>query len=355
MSQHENSSNKKGCPHTKFLTNLNILIVDTDKDQLEFLQDYIDMHGGHCKAARSSVQAISLIEANQFDLALFDIIINNGHEGIDLIEQAKILDSDLTIILVHNIAPIGNIMNTLIAKDVYILTKPFDKLLLGLVIMQASRNTKNLRKNKYVAEHLREKIERIQAERDTMFLDTLLSLSNALEQKDEYTQNHSEKVAEISEKICLEYSSNEKFVKDIVIAGKLHDIGKIGIPDNILLAKRKLSDDEFKIIKTHVDMSYRIVKPVDALGNISSYILHHHERWNGEGYPNQLRAKDIPSGARILAVADVFNALVSNRPYREALDIDKALQALFDGRSVLFDAEIVDILYKLIRVKKILC
>ena len=347
--------NKKEDPHTKFLTNLYILIIDTDKNQLEFLENYIELHGGHCKTARSSVQALSLIEANQFDLALFDVIINNGHEGIDLIGQTKTIDPELTIILVHNLAPFGNLMNTLITKDVYILTKPFDKLLLGLVIMQASRNTKNLRKNKYVAEHLREKIDRIQSERDTMFLDTLLSLSNALEQKDEYTQNHSEKVAEISEKICLEYSSNERFVKDIIIAGKLHDIGKIGIPDNILLAKRKLSDDEFKVIKTHVDMSYRIVKPVDAIGDISSFILHHHERWNGEGYPNQLRTKDIPSGARILAVADVFNALVSNRPYREAMTVDKALQSLFDGRSVLFDAEIVDILYKLVKIKKILC
>ena len=102
-------------------------------------------------------------------------------------------------------------------------------------------------------------------------------------------------------------------------------------------------------------MSYKIVKPVDAIGAISSFILYHHERWNGEGYPHQLRDKNIPSGARILAVADVFNALVSNRPYREAMDVEKALQILLDGRSVLFDPEIVDILYKLVKVKKIVC
>jgi response regulator RpfG family c-di-GMP phosphodiesterase len=339
--------------HTQFLMNLNILFVDNEQIQLDIIKEYIELHGGICKTAMSLPEAIELIEVNQFDLALFDIRLNNGHQGLDLAEHAKKIDEDLTVILVTGYT-IEDMISMLITKDVYaVLQKPFDMILLGLLLLQASKNTRNARKNKYVADHLRDKIDQIQSDRDKIFLNTLLSLSNALEQKDEYTQNHSEKVAEISEKICLEYSTSEKFIEDVVIAGRLHDIGKIGLPDDILFAKRKLTDEEFAVVKKHVDMSYKIVKPVDVIGTISTFVLHHHERWNGEGYPHQLKEKGIPSGSRILAVADVYNALVSNRPYRTAMNIEDALQILFDGRSILFDAEIVDILYKLIKLGKV--
>jgi HD-GYP domain-containing protein (c-di-GMP phosphodiesterase class II) len=331
------------------------LLIDNDEKQLQIIKEYISSHGGICKTASTGVKALTLVEAIQFDVSLTTIILDdngNTSTGIDLIEEIRLIDRELTIILVTS--HLDDMLSTLITKDVYaILPNPVDTVALGLILKQAARNTKLARNNKYLADHLREKINQMQIDRDKVFLNTLLSLSEALEQKDEYTQHHSLKVADIAEKICLEYSSDEILLQSVVIAGKLHDIGKIGIPDDILFAKRKLTSEEYLIIQKHVDMSYRIVKPVDAVGTISSYVLHHHERWDGKGYPHQLEGSAIPIGARILAIADVFNALVSSRPYRGAMTIDAALEILIADKNTAFDPELINIFYKLIKLGKI--
>jgi response regulator RpfG family c-di-GMP phosphodiesterase len=341
--------------HAPFLMNLTILLIDDNEKQLKILTEYINNHGGICKTASTEAKALTLVETIQFDVGLSIIILDdNGNTatGIDLIEEIRLIDKELTIILVTS--HLEDMLSTLITKDVYaILPSPVDTVALGLILKQAARNTKLARNNKYLADHLRGKIIQMQIDRDKVFLNTLLSLSEALEQKDEYTQHHSLKVADIAEKICLEYSPDELLLQSVIIAGKLHDIGKIGIPDDILFAKRKLTAEEYLIIKTHVDMSYRIVKPVDAIGTISSFVLHHHERWDGKGYPHQLEGSAIPIGARILAVADVFNALVSVRPYRRAMPIDVAMEILIADKGAAFDPELIDIFYKLVKLEKI--
>jgi Response regulator containing a CheY-like receiver domain and an HD-GYP domain len=349
------ANNKKLTLHTPFLMNLTILLIDNDEQQLQTISEYINNHGGMCKTVSTGAKALALIEGTQFDVSLTAIILDdngNSATGADLIEEIKLVDKELTIILITS--HMEDMLSTLITKDVYaILPKPIDTVALGLILKQAARNTKLARNNKYLADHLRDKISQMQVDRDKIFLNTLLSLSEALEQKDQYTQHHSLKVADIAEKICLEHSSDEHLLQDVIIAGKLHDIGKIGIPDDILFAKRKLTPEEYLIIKKHVDMSYRIVKPVDVLGTISSYVLHHHERWDGKGYPHQLEGRAIPIGSRILAVADVFNALISARPYRPAMSIDAAFEILEADKGTAFDPEIIDIFYKLVKLGKI--
>jgi putative two-component system response regulator len=339
--------------HTQFLTNLSILAVDDDERELENFRDFIIAHGGLVHIALGLHDAFNLVETHQFDVCLCDIICSGDGSSFEFTDLLKTSDPELTVILMCD-TPSECVINKVLKKNIYtLLTKPCDVLSLGLLLLQASRNTRNARRNSHVANNLRAKLERIQAEKDHIFFQTLQSLSNALEQKDEYTKNHSEFVGQISEKICLEYSANSEFLEDVTIAGRLHDIGKIGIRDDILFAKRSLTDDEYELIKKHPEMSYEIVKPVDNDGKISSYILHHHERWNGEGYPHKLKEKGIPVGARILAVADTYNALTSNRPYREAKDIDFALDILHDGSSILFDPEIVEVMHKLVRTGRV--
>lgn len=338
--------------HTPFLMNLSILIVDDDQNQLDVFKSFVNNHGGTCFTTSQINDAIDLIETHQFDVAVCDICLDNGSTGFDLIDCAGEIDSELTIILMTGY-DVEQFVQLIVKKNIYsILKKPFELLTLGLLLLQAARNTRNLRRSSHVADNLRSKISAVQKERSKIFFNTLTSLTNALEQKDEYTKNHSEMVGILSEKICWEYTDNESFIDDVVIAGKLHDIGKIGIRDEILFKKDKLTDIEYDLIKKHSEMSYKIIKPVDSVGKISEYVLHHHERWNGEGYPHRLKEKGIPTGSRILAVADTFNALTSNRPYRKAQDVEFALKILFDGKSIEFDAEIVDVLYKLIKMKR---
>lgn len=339
--------------HSSFLMNLSILIVDDHEDILNILKTFIQMHGGIAYTASRFAPAQHLVETHQFDVAIIDILLNGEGSGLELMDLLCQTDPELTIIFMTG-QSIEDMISDIIKKNIYaVATKPFDMLSLGLLLLQASRNTRNLRRNRYVSTNLRDKINLIQVERDKIFLNTLLSLSNALEQKDGYTRNHSEVVGDLSEKIGLEYFSNETFIEDVGIAGRLHDLGKIGIRDDILFKRGPLTDEEYEEVKKHPEMSYKIIKPVDTKGDISSLVLHHHERWNGEGYPHRLKEKGIPAGARILAVSDTFNALTSNRPYREAKDADFALQVLYDGSAILFDPEIVEITHKLVRIGKI--
>lgn len=340
--------------HTQFLVNLRILVVENDDVQKDILFEFCTTHGANCCTSKNVTRSVELIESNQFDVALCDIFLNGDGTGFDLFDHIQAIDPDLTTIFVTGQLR-EEVTREVIQKDVYaLLTKPYDMTSLGLLLLQAARNTRNNRRNRYVSNNLKSKIDTIQRDKNKIFINTLLSLSAALEQKDEYTKNHSEKVGELAGKICWEYTYNKTFIDEVITAGKLHDIGKIGIKDEILFKKASLTDEEYAIIKTHPENSYRIVKPVDSVGKISEYVLHHHERWDGNGgYPHNLKEKGIPVGARILAVADTFDALTSSRPYRDARDRDFALQTIIDGSGKQFDPEIVEIIYKLIRTGKI--
>jgi HD-GYP domain-containing protein (c-di-GMP phosphodiesterase class II) len=340
--------------HTKFLVNLKILIVENDAMQRDLLVEFCNIHGGTSYPSKNVTQSLELIESNQFDVALCDIFLNGDGSGFDLFDHIQKIDSDLTTVFITGQFK-EEVASEIIKKEVYaILTKPFDITTLGLILLQAARNTRNNRRNKYVSNNLKAKIDIIQKDKNRIFINTLSALSAALEQKDEYTKDHSEKVGDLAGKICWEYTYNRGFIEDVINAGKLHDIGKIGIRDDILFKKGSLTEGEYAIIKMHPENSYRIVKPVDVAGKISEYVLHHHERWDGEGgYPHNLKEKGIPVGSRILAVADTFDALTSSRPYRIAKDRDFALNVIMEGSGKQFDPEIVEIMFKLIRTGKI--
>lgn len=340
--------------HTPFLVNLRILVVENEEAQRDLLYEFCVTHGASCSTSKNVEGSVELIESNQFDVALCDIFLNGDGTGFDLFDRIQTIDPDLTTIFVTGQLR-EEVTREIIQKDAYaLLTKPYEMTSLGLLLLQAARNTRNNRRNRYVSNNLKSKIETIQRDKNKIFINTLLSLSAALEQKDEYTKNHSEKVGELAGKICWEYTYNKTFIEEVITAGKLHDIGKIGIKDEILFKKSALTDEEYAIIKTHPENSYRIVKPVDTVGKISDYVLHHHERWDGNGgYPHNLKEKGIPVGARILAVADTFDALTSSRPYRGAKDRDFALQTIIEGSGKQFDPEIVEIIYKLVRTGKI--
>jgi len=336
-----------------FLINLSILVIDDDTYVSDTLKSFVNNHCGTCFSASNLQTALDYIESQQFDAVVCDIRLDNSYTGFDFVDSASLIDPCLTIILTTGFEA-DQFLPSLIQKNIYaFLSKPFQLTSLGLIILQAAKNTKNARKNLHVANTLKNKISTIQNERNKLFFNALTSLSNALEQKDEYTKDHSENVAELSNLICKQYTTNKTLIDNVTIAGKLHDIGKIGISDNILLKKESLTEQEYELIKKHAEMSYKIIKPVDTHGKISDYILHHHERWNGQGYPHKLKGKSIPTGARIIAVADTFNALTSNRPYRTSQSIQHALQILADGKLILFDPDFVDILTNIISPKNI--
>lgn len=170
----------------------------------------------------------------------------------------------------------------------------------------------------------------------------LRSLAASIQARDQYTEEHSRRVQIFSLAIADAMGCGSYELESLSVAGMLHDIGKIAIPDDILLKPGRLTAEEFAIIKKHPETGEEIIKPVLLLDNERRIVRHHHERWDGRGYPDGLAGNDIPFAARILAVADSFDAMVNNRPYRKALSLDVALAELRANRGTQFDGQVVD-------------
>jgi len=174
------------------------------------------------------------------------------------------------------------------------------------------------------------------------FLPIIRSLVQALDARDPYTKGHSEQIAIYAVMIAKELGLSVIDVENIRFAGLLHDIGKIGIPEKILNKSGKLTPNEFNQIKLHPYISAQILKPVFLFTSLLPIVYHHHERWDGKGYPDGLAGEDIPLGARILAVADAFDAMISNRVYRQVKNKDAAVNELVKSAAGQFDPRIVD-------------
>jgi HD-GYP domain-containing protein (c-di-GMP phosphodiesterase class II) len=177
---------------------------------------------------------------------------------------------------------------------------------------------------------------------ERLVLGTLHSMSIAIEARDPYTHGHSERVAQYAVKIGEQMSLSEASCQEIYLAGVLHDIGKIGIPDAVLLKAGKLTTEEFAVIQQHPEIGYKIIEELGKLKFALPGILYHHERFDGRGYPHHLEGEEIPLMGRILAVADAFDAMTTSRVYRNAMDRSRACQILQEGRGTQWDANAVD-------------
>lgn len=188
------------------------------------------------------------------------------------------------------------------------------------------------------------------AKTEEAFFQIIASLVNALEARDPYTQGHSERVCfyavRVSERLGWDRREQEKLKK----AALLHDLGKIGIPDNILHKRDKLTDEEFDFIKKHEIIGVKILEPLKEMADILPWILYHHERWDGKGYPHGLAGENIPQAARIISLADVFDALTTGRDYKQAFPKDEAINEIIKNKGSQFDPKLADIFIETLKI-----
>jgi HD-GYP domain-containing protein (c-di-GMP phosphodiesterase class II) len=205
-----------------------------------------------------------------------------------------------------------------------------------------------------IMEILEEKVDLTQglecknAELERSYWDMVETLIGVIEARDQFTGGHSVKVCEYSVRLAKSLGYSDDEVSDIMKASILHDIGKMGIPDNILLKPGTLSNDEYDVIMNHPEIGCRILSKVRGLENILPMILYHHERVDGTGYPYGLAGDRIPVGARIIAIADAYDAMTSNRPYRKALLKKEARKRIIDGKGTQFDSELADVFIEML-------
>jgi PAS domain S-box-containing protein len=226
-------------------------------------------------------------------------------------------------------------------EEVKLLMELADDLTYGIVALR------NQAEREYAMEENRQNAARMQK----ALLETVEAIGSALEKRDPYTAGHQRQVAKLAHAIAQEMHLPQEAVEGIYMGSLIHDVGKIYVPAEILSRPGKLSEAEFNLIKVHPQVGYDIIKGIEFPWPVAKMILQHHERLNGSGYPQGLKGDEISLEARILAVADVVEAMASHRPYRPSLGLDTALEEISQNRGVLYDPQAVDICLRLFREK----
>jgi len=296
------------------------------------------------KSFQSAPAALAAIETSQPDLIITDYKMPIM-DGIEFTKRIRQLHNckDIPIIMVTIIDDRSVLHNALQNGVTEFLNKPFDKIeyearcknLLTLGKRQSKLKQRSSKLEKRISETTEEILLREK--------ETLLRLTRACEFKDCITGEHLLRIGRISKIIALELGLDEAYAEIIKIASPLHDIGKLAIPDNILMNKGKLTEQEFDIMMTHTTIGYEILKdsPSPYLQTGALIALNHHEKYDGGGYPNKISGKDIPVEARIVAVADVFDSLSNHRPYKKAWSIDDTLEYIKNEQGKHLDPECV--------------
>jgi putative two-component system response regulator len=318
-----------------------ILLVDDEARILDVLSCMLRELGCNIKTASGPVEALDLVGREKFHMAFVDNLLGPV-EGIDLIGQLGKIDPDLHFVIMTGNPNIETAIHALKKGVSDFLRKPFHVEDLLVSIDHVNRKRELEQQRREMMSGLELKVQEKTAELKQTYLSVLVALSRAVEKKDLGTYGHSVRVGDISARIAATLAFSPEAVEDIRAASLLHDIGKIGISDFILAKKGPLSMEEEAIIKSHPEKGVEILKPLMQFASILPAILYHHERYDGTGYPAGLSGESIPLAARIIAVADTYDAILSDRPYRAAGTIEKAVAELKTCAGTQFDPLVVD-------------
>lgn len=324
-----------------------ILIVDDEEPIRNLLMRYLGTGNYDCVLAADAVEARSRFEEEAFDVILCDINMP-GESGLDLLRDLRGRNTDLAAVMVTG-ADEPAVAKTAFEIGAYdYIVKPLEQ---NRVLISVT-NALHRRELELVSRTYRNMLEGMVAERTESLQNTLGKLQRTLdgvihamaltiEKRDPYTAGHQERVAHLACSMARTMELGAEKLKGLEMAAHIHDIGKIRVPSEILSKPGQLSDIEFALIKTHPKVGYDILRPIEFPWPVAEMVYQHHEKMNGSGYPRGLSGQEILLEARIIAVADVVEAMAFHRPYRAALGIDKALNEIVRGKGRFFDLEVV--------------
>ena len=318
-----------------------VLIIDDDISIMEMLSMMLKKYNCDVTTYTEPVSAIEELKNNKYDILILNFLMMpvNGDRIVELVRE---FDKEIYIILMstHNdLVPSIDLMKKLDIQAYFEKSSRFDEL---IMLVQGGI--------KYI-EQLNS-IKEMNMQLDKNLIEFAKILLNTISAKDNYTKDHSQNVS----KLCVMFANylnlSENDIENLRIAALFHDIGKIGIPDNILQKEGKLTDTEYETIKLHPVIGANIFSSTDIFKHIAPIIVAHHERVDGTGYPNNLKGNEIPYLAKILTICDCFDAMVSKRSYKEKMTIDYAIEQLNKGAGTQFDRELAESFIKLINEKR---
>jgi cyclic di-GMP phosphodiesterase len=316
-----------------------LLIVDDEAAIRRLIRHRLSGEGYQCEEADSAEQALNTLKISPIALAILDIKMP-GKSGIELLPEIKSGYPDTAVIMATAVNDINIAIQCLKqGADDYI-CKPFNLEELSLSVQRALEKRRLLLEIREYQQYLEEKVEEQMGEIRKLFLGAIEALVSALEAKDKYTGGHSRRVTEIALALGNELGLSAQDIEDLRLGSLLHDIGKIAIDQAIQNKPGKLTSEEYEHIMTHVHVGAEIVRPVVGK-KITEMIEHHHDHYDGSGLHQVIAGNDIPLAARILAVADAFDAMISDRPYRSAMSITDIVEEIKRCAGTQFDPTVV--------------
>jgi len=331
-----------------------ILIVDDEETIRLALRKFLRSRGFEVEIAGSGDQALEILDGQSFSLMLCDVRMP-GMTGVQVVPEARARDEDLAIIMLTAVNDAATATEVLAAGASDYLMKPVELADLQQAVDRALHKRAELIEKRRVDKLIREEVAlrtaELEQEKESLRLMTVSiaeTLINAMEAKDVYLRGHSQRVAELAGQLAEDLGLDETVCEDLRVAGRLHDVGKIGIREAILNKPGSLTREEFEHVQQHVRIGLDILEPLFHIQQPLKYIEHHHEHWNGAGYPLGLAGEAIPLGARILCAADTFDALTSKRAYREPLEPMAAIEHLKVDVGKQFDPCVYDALVRVI-------
>jgi len=313
-----------------------ILIVDDEESILSALTKFLTVKGYDVSTAASGEDALDVLRRLKIAGLVVDVRMP-GLSGIDLVPKVLEIEPNAAILMLTAVNDATTASLCMQRGAMEYLTKPIDLEELHKAIQRALKRRDALLETDELNQWLKEEVavrtaelRRERANLQRISVATLEVLVNALEAKDPYSRGHSARIADLSAMVAAEMGLEDEDVEAVRTAGRLHDIGKIGIREEVLVKQGPLTDDEYEHVKQHVVVGSQILAPLTHLREVIHYVRSHHERWDGRGYPDGLKGEEIPIGARILAVVEVYDALTTSRPYQEKMSSEFAVERMRD-------------------------
>ena len=313
-----------------------LLVVDDEEAIRRTMRKYLTLQGYEVATAASGEEALGVLGRQKVAGMLLDVNLP-GINGVDLVPRVLELEPDVAILMLTAVNDATSAALCMQRGAFDYLLKPVDLPHLSRALENALRKRRNRLEGDQASSWLEDEIMARTAERrhdqanqERIAVATLDALVNALEAKDPYLRGHSARVADLSASVAAQLGCDDALIEAVRTAGRLHDIGKIGIREEVLNKQGPLTDEEYDHVKQHVLVGSQILAPLVHLREVITYVRSHHERWDGFGYPDRLAGERIPLGGRVIGTVEIYDALTTSRPYQEKMPPEIAVERMRD-------------------------
>jgi len=317
------------------------LVVDDEPSMRDALRSILEKSGCECVTAASGSEALDFLEMAEVPVVLTDIRMPQM-DGVTLLGEIRERWPDIAVVVVTAVTEVEVAVACLRMGALDYVTKPFELQEVRVRVEQALDKRRLIRENRMYQEHLDVQARRI----EELFLEGVQALVEALEARDAYTRGHSTRVSAYASRIAVKLGMSVEEVQLTELAAELHDVGKIGVRESVLLKPARLDADEYDHLIQHMSIGARILDPLlKHAPQVIDVVRSHHERLDGKGRPDALTAESIPLLARVVSLADAFDAMTSAKPYRAAMPLQAALDEIERGKGTHFDPDVVKAFY----------